>query len=322
MSRTFDYLKARAASTGLAVSLHARAQTPGKRRLIDMLLLPWGLLCGILTPLRRLVTPRKKEFTLTAVAIVKNEAPYLPEWIEYHRLMGVERFYIYDNDSTDETNIALVPYVEDGTVVYKRFPGKMRQYDAYNHALNHYGRRSAYMLFLDLDEFLYSKDGAPLRHLTPLFETDRHIGGVAINWALFGSSHHRTKPNGLVIENYTARGDESFEKNRHVKTFCRPEKVVGFINPHAAVYGIGSHAVTVVGEKTYGPMTDRVLFEPVRINHYFTKSLEEFILKRNRGKADNLTPRDADEFELHDVNEIHDEGMADAAAQIRQRLQS
>ena len=38
---------------------------------------------------------------LSFVAIVKNEAPYIVEWIEFHRLVGVDKFYIYDNESSE-----------------------------------------------------------------------------------------------------------------------------------------------------------------------------------------------------------------------------
>lgn len=320
MNRLFDYLKARAAATNLAIALHARVQTPRGRRILDLLLLPWGLLRWLLTPIFRLFGAGRRKYRLTAVAIVKNEAPYLAEWIAYHRLIGVNHFCIYDNDSTDATREVLAPYIADGTVFYRRLPGRLRQYDAYNHALLHFGKTSEYMLFLDLDEFLYSADGDPLSHLTQIFARNRHIGGVAINWAIFGSAHRVSMPEGLVIESYTLRGEESFEKNRHVKTLCRPESVVGFINPHAAVYGIGKYAVTVAGVETYGPLTEQVLFEPVRINHYFTKSLAEFALKRNRGKADNPTPRDMNEFNLHDVNDILDEGMLAFIDGVRARL--
>ena len=42
-----------------------------------------------------------KSYNVSACAIFQNEAPYLKEWIEYHRLIGVEHFYLYNNGSTD-----------------------------------------------------------------------------------------------------------------------------------------------------------------------------------------------------------------------------
>lgn len=68
---------------------------------------------------------------LSFVAIIKNEAPYIIEWIEYHRLVGVEKFYIYDNGSTDNIKDILTPYISNNTVVYHEFPGKEMQLSAY-----------------------------------------------------------------------------------------------------------------------------------------------------------------------------------------------
>ena len=53
----------------------------------------------------------KYPYKLSVVAIMKNEGPYLREWIEYHKLVGVEKFYLYNNGSTDDTVEILSPYV-------------------------------------------------------------------------------------------------------------------------------------------------------------------------------------------------------------------
>jgi hypothetical protein len=101
---------------------------------------------------------------------------------------------------------------------------------------------------------------------------------------------------------------------------CRPEKTLAFLNPHSAVYRLGSHAVTVTGERNNGPLSEKVVFEPLRLNHYFTKSYSEFLIKRNRGKADNSADiRSLHEFEEHDINEVRDEGMLVYAAQLREK---
>lgn len=49
---------------------------------------------------------------LSATCIIKNEAEYMPEWLEYHLLVGFEKFYIYDNGSTDNIKQVLAPYVD------------------------------------------------------------------------------------------------------------------------------------------------------------------------------------------------------------------
>ncbi len=67
---------------------------------------------------------------LAVVAILKNEGPYLKEWLDYHLLAGVKHFYLYDNESPDNQAEVAKPYVEAGLVDYFPYPGKAMQYAA------------------------------------------------------------------------------------------------------------------------------------------------------------------------------------------------
>ena len=94
---------------------------------------------------------------LSVVAILKNEAPYLKEWIEYHLIAGVDHFYLYDNDSSDNQAEVTRPYVEAGIVDYFFSPGKVMQMFAYNDAVKKFKFFSRYMAFIDGDEFIFPK---------------------------------------------------------------------------------------------------------------------------------------------------------------------
>lgn len=94
---------------------------------------------------------------LAVVAILKNEGPYLKEWLDYHLLAGVDHFYLYDNDSPDNQAEVAKPYVEAGLVDYFPFPGKRRQLAAYNDAVKRFKFQCRYMAFIDGDEFIYPK---------------------------------------------------------------------------------------------------------------------------------------------------------------------
>ena len=48
---------------------------------------------------------------LAIVVIIKNEGKDIAEWIDYHIIAGVSKFYIYDNESTDNTKEILQPYI-------------------------------------------------------------------------------------------------------------------------------------------------------------------------------------------------------------------
>ena len=56
---------------------------------------------------------------LSVCAIAKNEGPDCKEWIEWHLKQGVDKFYVYDNESTDDTKSSLEPYIQSGIVEYK-----------------------------------------------------------------------------------------------------------------------------------------------------------------------------------------------------------
>ena len=96
-------------------------------------------------------------YDLSIVAILKNEGPYLKEWLDYHLLAGVDHFYLYDNDSPDNQVEVAAPYVEAGLVDYISLSGKAMQYSAYNDAVKHFRFQSRYMAFIDIDEFIFPK---------------------------------------------------------------------------------------------------------------------------------------------------------------------
>lgn len=94
---------------------------------------------------------------LAVVAILKCEAPYLKEWLDYHLLAGVDHFYLYDNESPDNQAEVAAPYVEAGLVDYIPASGKSMQYVVYNDAVNRFKFFSRYIAFIDGDEFIYPK---------------------------------------------------------------------------------------------------------------------------------------------------------------------
>ncbi|WP_164999630.1 glycosyltransferase family 2 protein [Salinicola tamaricis] len=94
-------------------------------------------------------------YRLAMVAIVKNEHDYLPEWVAYHRMIGVEHFYIADNGSDDGTDLLLASWQRLGLVTTCSWtPEDKAQTSWYAHVLETWGREAEFMAFLDADEFL------------------------------------------------------------------------------------------------------------------------------------------------------------------------
>ncbi|MBQ7577512.1 MAG: glycosyltransferase family 2 protein [Synergistaceae bacterium] len=122
------------------------------RQIIKFLVTPFMIIKYFL-PVKNL-----KREGLAIALIAKNEAQYITEWINFHVKQGVSHFFIYDNESTDNLYETLQPFIKRGLVTYKKFPGKIRQNDAYNHAIYHYKRKFKYFAMIDADEFLFVRN--------------------------------------------------------------------------------------------------------------------------------------------------------------------
>lgn len=274
------------------------------------LLFPFGVVKSMI---QRLGKEKECDFKykLCAVSIIKNEGDYIEEWIKFHKLMGFDKIVLYDNESTDDTKLLVQKYIDNGLVDYFYYPGKKRQFDAYNDALYKYRNQAEYMIMIDADEFLYptNKNENIYEIVKNTFDFDnKHIGGCAVNWLCFGSNGHLTKPQGLVINNYLKRSKEDFRSNKNYKTIINPRRVVAYVNPHFPIYKKKVYGVTTSLKKVVGFINDGD-YSKLRINHYFTKSREEYISKMQRGKADKSDKRSMDEFYLHDVNDVYDDSL-------------
>lgn len=277
------------------------------RSLLDFILIPFGTLKLIWLTL----LPQKKadfKYQLSVVCIVKNEASYLGEWIRYHKSIGVNHFYIYDNDSDDDLLSVLTPF--GGLITYTPIHGQLRQLDAYNNALNRFANETKYLAVIDADEFLWCPNGShKIMPVITKYLSEKSVGGLVVNWVIFGSSHFKCRPEGLVTDSYVYRSKSNFEKNCLVKTICNPRKVFDFTLSHAANYLPGYYAVNEQFQKTPWARTDTTNIDNIRLNHYYSKSKEEFLQKRARGSGEVLALRNISEFDEHDKNDVFDNSL-------------
>ena len=254
---------------------------------------------------RRLKHDRMQpEYYLAVCAIAKNEGPYFVEWIEWHRRQGVEKFYIYDNESTDGTKELLEPFVRSGLVEYRYWPGRQRQLPAYDDCLERHRLSARWIAFIDLDEFIVPVKDGSIPEFLRRFEG---VPVVEINWLIYGSGGGRTKTSGTVMQRFKRHSVPSHYLNRHVKSIVDPRRVYGMIGCHEAAR-ISGHAADSHGERIRKNFRDR---EPqqdvIRINHYAVKSYEEFLGKQARGRARRDGIRTLEYFNQYDLNDIEDE---------------
>lgn len=306
----FNKVRARVKSAKLYLIVRNKTDNKFIRTIVNCFLLPYATINVLWFD--RIIRKPLLKYDLTAAIIIKNEGSYIKEWLKYYKIIGFEKIYVYDNESTDNTYQTLLPFIKNGFVDYHLIKGSSRQMDAYNDALIKSRKESKYIAFLDADEFIFLPKNSKslLQIINKFFSTDSKIGGVIINWLIFGSSGFDKAPKGLVTQNFLYRSNFDFSKNKHVKTICDPRKVEGVNNPHYVEYKLGYFSVNTYGKKAKGPFTEYNANTSIRINHYFTKSKEEFLKKRNRGMADQPGIRDLSDFNDHDKNDVFDNSMS------------
>lgn len=229
---------------------------------------------------------------LTACLCFKNAASYLAEWLAFHRVLGVEHFYLYDNDSTDDSHACLAPYLASGRATLIRFPGQAIQRAVYQHCLDTHGTGSRWMMFCDDDEFLFPVRDVSLPDALVPYE---RYAGVGVAWMMYGSSGHLTRPPGLVFEAFTRR---AAAPDRHVKCIVDPARTVG---PVVIAHQFRCRGGLMVDEKCHplrGPFALQPTADTLRINHYVTKSRAELIERRSRIQANTgrLSPHSIPEW--------------------------
>ena len=253
------------------------------------------------------------ENEIAIVACVKNESPYVGEWIEYHHRIGIDKFYIYDNDSEDRAELLRVldPWIESKIVDYVEFPGSIAQIPSYVDALEKHRFDCRYMGFIDIDEFIVPKQNRDLIDildatfkLSPPPQTK--IAALGINWRTFGSNGQDRKLPGGVIERFTKRAPDDLENNHHVKVIVNPRRVNRTTNPHNVIFYLNNICVDENGLNIPLYHNPRNTVEKIQINHYYTKSREEYNLKLSRGRADVHSKYDPKMFDDYQHDEIED----------------
>ena len=227
-------------------------------------------------------------------AIIKDETPFLAEWVAYYMHLGVEAFYLYDNRSevpVAETLAAFSRLRTDTVLSVYDAPGRAMQMPVYNHCLNEHDSACRWLAFIDLDEFVVPKQVDSIPEM--LAEYESHAG-LALSWKGFGSNGHKLRPQGLQIENYTkAMGDESVY-HELVKSIVNPRAVKFFFNPHMCLLKEpDQHVVTEEHQPICVAERPHPTWATGQINHYFCRSRQDFLLKAKKPRASVFEARKA-----------------------------
>jgi len=250
----------------------------------------------------------KKKYKVAICAIFKNEAPYIKEWIEFHKIVGIEHFYMYNNFSEDNYKEILDPYVESGDVTLIDWPHKQSQMQAYADSIARFSNEVQWIGFIDLDEYIVPNKMDTVYAFLQKFEKNRPV--VMMYWRVFGSSGRIERDiTGLVTEDFTVCWSkyDSIGKcffNTNYDFNLKDKRNTTF---HHFMWGEHS-GMSLPPVNIYGNVViwgqhkvDNDSF-PIQINHYFTKSYQEYLAKASKGDVYyEINPHDEEYFYEHEM---------------------
>lgn len=230
---------------------------------------------------------RKPKYKLAAIAVCKGEDRNIREWVEYHRIVGVQHFYIHDA-ATDNTKKALEPYINQGIVSYfeeKRHPC---QWEVYREHMFEKPVNEKWLAIMDIDEFFVPKKHKTLTEFLEDFDT-KTCAGVGVGWTIFGSSKHIQRPEGLVTENFKMCVDYSkHQHDRWIKSIVRPNRLQGIVDDPHYFKPQANYLMVDPNKKPIRISQHNWLYpqDSIQLNHYICKSKQDWWHKVARGSAD------------------------------------
>ncbi|TMM54894.1 glycosyltransferase family 2 protein [Sulfitobacter sabulilitoris] len=237
------------------------------------------------------------------VGCMKNEAPYIVEWIAYHRAIGVDSFLIYTNGCEDGTSELLDRLQEMGVLQHRNndgWKGNSPQQYALNQSLKEPVIKNAdWIIHIDVDEFMNIRTGNGT--LDDFFAACPDATNVAMTWRLFGHNGVTDLKDDLVIDQFdacapkycpkphTVWGFKTMFKNigAYEKISChRPNKLDEALRDRVKwVNGSGQDMTREAAEKGWRSSKKSIGYDLLQLNHYALRSAESFLIKRQRGRA-------------------------------------
>lgn len=154
--------------------------------------------------------PSLPKHQISICAIFKNEDRYLKEWIEYHRIIGIDHFYLYNNNSSDRSLEILLPYIKESIVTLISWPDALTteeesqmwafstQIPAYENAIKFRSKNETeWLILMDIDEFLVPSHDLPLKDILRKY---KNYPGILLQQDCFEASNISMKQNQLITE--------------------------------------------------------------------------------------------------------------------------
>jgi len=236
-----------------------------------------------------------RKFNFSVCLIIKDEGDYIEEWLQWHIRQGVSHFYIYDNGSTPPIK-TFIPNVLLGFCTIIDFTGSYfrTQIAAYDHCLKNFSNENEWIAFIDTDEFIRVISYNDIPEFLKTIPAE--IDAVLLKWIVYGADGQIKKTNAPVRDRFhTAVNYPAGYPS--CKSIIRPSRV-NKMDVHIPMQS-NKKELMIANEKSQrvlGAFDANVTCDDIVIDHYFTRSLEEWVEKIRRGSVDEICQRKYDLF--------------------------
>ncbi|MEL7259143.1 MAG: glycosyltransferase family 2 protein, partial [Pseudomonadota bacterium] len=255
------------------------------------------------SPPQNAQTVARSDAYCAIVTTMKNEGPFMLEWVAFHRAIGFKDFLIYTNDCEDGTDTIAQRLEALGLahhVANKFKKGASPQRVALRRALAHdVYKKADWIICADCDEFLNIRVGDGT--LPALFDAVGEADAISFCWKLFGCGGQTAYRDEFIHENFTWGAPEAFrEKYRGLglKTIFRPSDDIRKIGVHRPKFH-GRPDGFVWKDAGGKPMPEAYFgtgwsayakFDHsfARLHHYSVRSVDSFLVKRDRGRTNHV----------------------------------
>ncbi len=244
---------------------------------------------------------------VAVVTCMKNEGPFILEWLAYHRAIGVDDFLVYTNDCDDGTDTMLALLQNKGLVQHRENPFRQNGMKPQHAALaacedESLVKDAGWLICMDVDEFIniHVGDGT----LAALFSAVPDANMISITWRLFGNADVDAYEDAFIISRFTSCAPELTRKPHQAwgfKTLFRNIglfKKMGVHRPKGLkpqlvdqinwVNGSGVAMPRKEYRNAWRSTSGTVGYELATLNHYSLRSAESFLVKRDRGRVNHV----------------------------------
>ena len=225
------------------------------------------------------------KYNTSICLICKDENDYINEWLKYHIDIGIEHFYIYDNMSKIPIKNSInKKYLDKCTIQDWNYTVQEHgniQIQCYNRCLYDYRRESKWIAFIDTDEFINIKDGS---NINDFIEQYDKYDGLYIDWETYNANGQVKKEDKPVRERFTTV--VPYYEDIRGKVIVKAHKILAMAIHSPMTVNNMTKIVDSDFNRVYTPMSyGKTPMDKITLDHYITKSYEEWCEKLNRGSS-------------------------------------